>query len=77
MNTAVLNTPGSRVDLVELDDALRRLEELDARKSQVVEMRVFGGLTVEEVAVILKVSEITIIRDWQLALSWLRRELKS
>ena len=62
-------------DLVALDDALRALALLDARKSQVVEMRFFGGLTVQETADALGVSPETVMRDWQFAKKWLQREL--
>jgi RNA polymerase sigma factor (TIGR02999 family) len=62
-------------DLVALDDALERLSALDPRKTQVVELRFFGGLSVEESAEVLKVSEVTVRRDWQFAKSWLVREL--
>jgi RNA polymerase sigma factor (TIGR02999 family) len=66
---------GHRADLVALDEALKALAEVDARKSQVVEMRFFGGLSVKEVAEVLKVSEETVLRDWRLAKVWLLREL--
>ena len=62
-------------DLVALDDALHALATFDARKSQVVELRYFGGLTVEETAETLKVSPETVMRDWKLARAWLQREL--
>jgi RNA polymerase sigma factor (TIGR02999 family) len=62
-------------NLLELDDALIRLAALDARKSQVVEMRFFGGLSVRETAEALKVSTKTVQRDWDLARGWLYREL--
>lgn len=62
-------------DLVSLDDALRRLSALDARKSRVVELRFFGGLSVEETAVVLGVSDKTVTRDWNMAKLWLYREL--
>ena len=62
-------------DLVALDDALNALAELDARKAQVVEMRFFGGLSVEETAIVLKVSPVTVRRDWSSAKIWLYREL--
>jgi RNA polymerase sigma factor (sigma-70 family) len=62
--------------VVALDDALQELAKFDARKSQVVEMRFFGGLSAEETAEVLKVSEDTVLRDWKLAKSWLLRELK-
>lgn len=55
--------------------ALKALAEVDVRKSQVVEMRYFGGLTVEETAEALKVSPETVMRDWKLAKAWLLREL--
>jgi RNA polymerase sigma factor (TIGR02999 family) len=62
-------------DLVALDDALKTLAGLESRKSQVVELRFFGGLSVEEMAETLKISPETVMRDWKLARSWLRREL--
>ena len=62
-------------DLLALDEALTALTDLDPRKGQMVEMRFFGGLTVEEVAEVLKISEETVIRDWRLAKVWLMREL--
>lgn len=65
--------PGA--DLVALDDALDALTLFDARKAQVVEMRFFGGLSVEETAEALKVSVDTVMRDWKLAKAWLLREL--
>ena len=63
-------------DVVALDVALNTLEEIDARKCKVVEMRFFGGLSVEETAEALHVSTGTIMRDWRLAKSWLARELQ-
>jgi RNA polymerase sigma factor (TIGR02999 family) len=63
-------------DLVALDDALTTLARLDLRKSGVVELRFFGGLTVEETAVALSVSPETVMRDWKLARAWLQRELR-
>ena len=64
-------------DPVALDDALKALNaHQDARKGQVVELRFFGGLSVEETAAVLKVSPETVTRDWKLARSWLRRELR-
>jgi len=70
----VATEPGQ--DLVALDDALNALAAFDARKSQVVEMRFFGGLSVEETAEALNVSVDTVMRDWKLAKAWLLRELK-
>jgi RNA polymerase sigma factor (TIGR02999 family) len=64
-----------RADLAALDDAMSALAALDARKSRVVELRFFGGLSVEETAEVLKVSAETVMRDWRLAKVWLRREM--
>ncbi len=62
-------------DLVAVDDVLNALTKIDVRKGQVVELRFFGGLTVEETAEVLKVSPETVKRDWKLAKAWLLREL--
>jgi len=62
-------------EIVALDEALRELETQDARKSQIVELRYFGGYTVEEVAEILGVPKTTIEREWRMARAWLQREL--
>ena len=70
----VSSEPGQ--DLIALDDALTALAAFDARKAQVVEMRFFGGLSVEETAAALRVSADTVMRDWKLAKAWLLRELK-
>ena len=75
LEEALVVSPESEVDLVGLDDALKALEAVDPRKSRVVELRFFGGLSVEETAAVLKVSVETVMRDWKLAKSWLRREL--
>jgi len=66
---------GRPSDLVALDDAMNSLARLDPRKVQVVEMRFFGGLSVEETAEVLKVSPVTVMRDWSTAKAWLYREL--
>ena len=66
---------GRASDLVALDDAMNTLARLDPRKVQVVEMRFFGGLSVEETAEVLKVSPVTVMRDWSTAKAWLYREL--
>src|SRR5215471_10858556 len=63
-------------NLVALDDALNRLAEVDERKSRVVELRFFGGLTVKETAEVMKLSSDTVMRDWKLAKVWLLRELR-
>ena len=62
-------------DLVALDDALEALAKVDERKSRVIELRFFGGLTVEETASALNISQDTVLRDWRLAKAWLLREL--
>ncbi|HYK90359.1 MAG TPA: sigma-70 family RNA polymerase sigma factor [Acidobacteriota bacterium] len=69
----VSQTVGS--ELLAVDDALKRLAAVDSRKSEVVELRFFGGLTVAETAAVLRVSEETVARDWKLAKAWLLREL--
>ena len=63
------------VNLVAVDDALKRLEELDKRQAQIVEFRFFGGLTVEEIAKVLDIAPITVKREWATAKLWLQREL--
>lgn len=65
-----------RQDVLALDDALDALAKFDERKSRVVEMRFFGGLSVEETASVLKVSPDTVMRDWRLAKAWLQREMR-
>jgi RNA polymerase sigma factor (TIGR02999 family) len=62
-------------ELIALDDALNGLAELDPRKAQVIELRFFGGLSVEETSEILKISPQSVMRDWKLAKAWLLREL--
>ena len=71
---AISSEPGT--DLIALDEALTALAAFDERKSKVVELRFFGGLTVEETAEVLKVSPMTVMRDWGLAKVWLMRELE-
>ncbi len=75
-NVAVVEPERSN-ELIDLDDALTRLAAEDDRKAQVVEMRFFGGLSVEEVAAVLGISKITVIRDWTYAKAWLAREIRS
>jgi len=62
-------------ELIALDEALKTLAEIDERKSRVAELRFFGGLSVEETAEVLKVSPVTVMREWRLAKAWLHREL--
>jgi RNA polymerase sigma-70 factor, ECF subfamily len=66
---------GRGTDVVALDDALKALEKIDERKAHVVELRFFGGLSFEEAAEVLKVSSITVQRDWSTARAWLHREM--
>jgi RNA polymerase sigma factor (TIGR02999 family) len=75
LEDAVVFSPERTAELLSLDEALSRLAAKDTRKAQVVELRYFGGLTVEEAALVLRVSPVTVHRDWQLARAWLRREL--
>ncbi len=63
------------LDFADLDEALNALAKVDPRKSQVVELRFFGGLNVEETAEVLKISSDTVLRDWKMAKNWLRCEL--
>jgi RNA polymerase sigma factor (TIGR02999 family) len=65
----------SRDDVLAIDDALHALARVDERKSKVVEFRFFGGLSVEETAEVLQVSQDTVARDWRLAKAWLLREM--
>jgi len=67
----------SSESLLMLDDALTRLEQMDERKTRVVELRIFSGLSVEETASALQVSAITVMRDFRMAKAWLQRELRS
>ena len=62
-------------ELIALEDALNALTDIDSRKARVVELRFFGGLSVEETAEVLKISPETVMRDWKFARSWLQAEL--
>ena len=75
LHEGLLVSGDAPLDLVALDDALAVLAKMDERRSQVIELRFFGGLTVEETAVALKVSPDTVMRDSRLAKAWLAREL--
>jgi len=68
-------TPDPGRELVRLDEALKSLAEMDPRRSQVVELRYFGGLNNEEIAGVLKISENTVTRDWNMARAWLHQQL--
>lgn len=77
LDEAILVSDERAAGLVELDEALTRLAEFNERKSRVVELKYFGGLTNEEIAKVLNVTIKTVIRDWQFARSWLLRELSN
>jgi RNA polymerase sigma-70 factor, ECF subfamily len=75
LNEALLQAPMREVEMLALDEALASLSKIDQRKSRVVELRYFGGLSVEESAEVLGVSPETVMRDWKMAKAWLYREL--
>jgi RNA polymerase sigma-70 factor (ECF subfamily) len=74
---AAMVPPERCAEVVAVDDALNELAELDPRKSQIVELRFFGGLSIEETAAVLKLSPGTIMREWTLAKAWLHRAILS
>jgi RNA polymerase sigma factor (TIGR02999 family) len=74
---AVPEVGSTRADeLIALDDALQSLAEIDIRKVKVIELRFFGGLSIEETAEVLRISPRSVMRDWTLAKAWLQRELQ-
>lgn len=75
-DTAVVDSAAD-ANMVALDEAMQALSRIDSRKAQVVELRFFGGLSVEETAEVLKVSPITVMRDWRTARAWLYREISA
>ncbi len=75
LNESVDSLEDRGQELIALDDSLEALAKIDPRKARVVELRFFGGLSVEETAAVLKVSEPTVQRDWKLARAWLMREM--
>ncbi len=75
LDEAAVLSPERAADVLALDDALNHLSTIDPRKCQIVEMRYFGGYSVEETAALLGVSDVTVMRDWSLAKAWLRREI--
>jgi RNA polymerase sigma factor (TIGR02999 family) len=77
LDDANLTARGKARDLIALDDALMDFEKIDPRKSRIVEMRYFGGMSVEETAGVLGVSAITVIREWNAAKRWLLHELSN
>jgi len=76
LDEALVPAAERAIDVVRLNDALEALATFDERKSRVVEMRFFGGLSVDETASVLKCSPDTVMRDWKLAKAWLLKELK-
>ena len=76
LDEACVFRPEKSRDLLRLDEALGALNEIDARKSRVVELRFFAGLSVEETAAVLDISERTVVREWNLARAWLYREIQ-
>ena len=72
-----IQVPSKPAEFILLDEALQVLESIDPRQCGIVEMRYFGGLTIEETAVAMGCSESTVVREWRLAKAWLYRELKS
>jgi RNA polymerase sigma factor (TIGR02999 family) len=75
LDEGMMVAPDRDPELLELDDALTDLAKIDARKAQIVEMRFFAGLSVEETATALKVSPQTVLRDWKLSKLWLTRQM--
>src|SRR5438034_5737804 len=77
LNEALIVSEERSAEVVALDDALKSLAIMDQRKGQIVELRFFGGLSIEETAEVLAVSPGTVMRDWTLAKAWLRREMST
>jgi RNA polymerase sigma factor (sigma-70 family) len=75
LNEDLVFSPAKSATLIALDEALAELAKFDPRKAQVVELRYFGGMTVDEVAEVLEVHPNTIIRDWDVAKRWLKNEI--
>ena len=76
LDEALIVSDERNAEVVALDETLERLAEIDPRKSQIVELRFFGGLSIKETAEVLAISPGTVMRDWTLAKAWLRREIK-
>jgi RNA polymerase sigma factor (TIGR02999 family) len=77
LDEAALASPAQSQEIVELHEALERLATLDSRKAEVVELKYFGGLNYDEMAEVLKISVMTVRRDWEFAKAWLYAELHS
>jgi RNA polymerase sigma factor (sigma-70 family) len=77
LDEALQAAEGRAADVVALDEALTALAALDPQQSRIVELRFFGGLTIEETAEVVRVSPATVKRDWNIAKAWLYRELRT
>jgi RNA polymerase sigma factor (TIGR02999 family) len=77
LDQVMIVSPERAAEVVALDDALKNLAEHDPRKSQIIELRFFGGLSIEETAEVMGISPGTVMRDWTFAKAWLRREMTS
>jgi RNA polymerase sigma-70 factor (ECF subfamily) len=77
LNESIDGAPMRDERIIALDDSMNALAKFDARKAKVVELRFFGGLSVQETASVLNISEQTVLRDWRLARTWLEREMES
>ena len=77
LDEAAIVSPAESKEIVDLHEALERLAALDSRKAQVVELKYFGGLNYDEMAEVLKISRVTVRRDWEFARAWLHTELHS
>lgn len=77
LNESIDGAPMRDERMIALDDSMNALSQFDPRKAKVVELRFFGGLSVQETANVLKTSEQTVLRDWRLARTWLEREMES
>lgn len=76
LDEAVASVTGGSVDLLDLDDALNHLAELDPRQARIVDLRYFGGLSIEDTAEVMSLSPATVKREWQMARAWLHRALR-
>lgn len=76
LNELAVLAPEKSAELIALDEALNRLAQFDLRKSRIVEMRFFGGLTVNEVAEVLGIAPVTVMLHWRLAKAWLQHEVR-
>jgi RNA polymerase sigma factor (TIGR02999 family) len=77
LDEALVSTESRDVDVLALDQAMNKLAELDKQQSQIVELRFFGGLSIEDTAELLKISPATVKRDWAMAKAWLYREMQA